>query len=97
MSTIFERFVGVVADCIEAGELQPLPLMTVSCSLWALTHGAALLETESFMARKDDGHDGKAPQFDAAIQLSLLSFATEKGASLISSFESQWQTNRQQE
>ncbi len=87
MNTIFERFVGVIADCIETCELQQLPLMTVSCALWALTHGAALLETESFMARKDIDQGGKAPQFDAAIQLSLMSFATEKGAKLLSPLE----------
>ncbi len=86
MHTIFERFVGVIVDCIEAGELKPLPPLTVSCALWALTHGAALLETESFMVRRDVDHESKAPQFDAAIQLSLLSFATDKGVELIGTF-----------
>lgn len=89
MNTIFDRFVGVITNCIEAGDLQPLPPITVSCALWALTHGAALLETDSFMARKDVDYGGKAPQFDAAIQLSLMSFATETGAKLLSPLEEQ--------
>ena len=82
MQTIFERFVGVIVSCIEAGELQPLPPMTLSCSLWALIHGAALLETESFMARKEANGD-KPAEFDAAVKLTLLSFATPKGAGIL--------------
>jgi len=82
MKTIFERFVGVIVTCIETGELQPLPPMILSCSLWALVHGAALLETESFMSRKDKIGETDAP-FDAAVKLTLLSFATPKGAGLL--------------
>lgn len=83
MHAIFERFVGVIVACIEAGELQPLPPMTLSCSLWALIHGAALLETESFMARKNGDSNGKQGEFDAAVELSLMSFATPRGAEMI--------------
>lgn len=82
MQAIFARFVGVIVGCIEAGELQTLPVHPMSCSLWALTHGAALLETDSFMARKENS-DGNPPPFDAAVRLALLAFATPKGAALI--------------
>ncbi len=80
MDAIFERFVSVILHCIDVGELQPLPPMTLSCSLWSLAHGAALLETESFMSRKHLDGNGSGPQFDAAVKLALLSFATAKGA-----------------
>lgn len=83
MHSIFERFVEVIVGCVEEGELRPTEPVTLSCSLWAMIHGVALLETESFMARKDG--EGKGLQFDAAVKLTLLSFATEKGAELIGS------------
>ncbi|MCA9859101.1 MAG: TetR/AcrR family transcriptional regulator [Thermomicrobiales bacterium] len=83
MQAIFERFAGLIAASIELGELQPLPVMTLSCALWALIHGAAMLETDSFIARKK--HDGEetGPSFDAAVHLTLLNFATLKGAEMI--------------
>jgi AcrR family transcriptional regulator len=82
MQAIFERFTGVIVDCIEAGELQQLPVQTLSCSLWALIHGSALLETESFMSRKAAGKD-PVPLFDDAIRLALLAFATPNGAKVL--------------
>ena len=85
MNKIFERFVSIIAAAIELGELRPLPPLTLSCSLWALVHGVAMLETDSFMARKKSDHNGVGhrAEFDDAIKLSLLSFATPKGAELI--------------
>jgi len=87
MHSIFERFVGVIVGSIEAGELQPLPPFVMSCSLWALTHGVALLETESFMSHKDLDGDGKGFHFDSAVRLALLAFATPQGALLIAPIE----------
>jgi AcrR family transcriptional regulator len=87
MQTIFERFIGVIVSCIEAGDLQPLPPMTMSCALWALVHGTALLETESFMSRKDRTGDGKTRYFDSAVKLGILGFATEQGTKLIGPVE----------
>jgi AcrR family transcriptional regulator len=87
MKSIFERFVGVIVSCIEAGELKPLPPFALSCSLWALIHGAALLETESFMSRKKPEGSGTSPQFDAAVRLTLIAFATPAGARLIEPVE----------
>ena len=87
MQQIFERFVGTIAIAIERGELQPLPPMTLSCSLWALVHGIALLENDSFMARKDLDGDGHKPTFDAALTLLLRSVSTPKGAAIIGPVE----------
>jgi AcrR family transcriptional regulator len=89
MQTIFGRFVGVIVSCIEAGDLKPLPPMTLSCSLWATAHGCAMLETESFMANKEKDAEGKSAQFDEAIKLTLLGFATEQGAARIGPVENQ--------
>lgn len=89
MQAIFGRFVGVIVSCIENGDLKPLPPMTLSCSLWAVIHGCAMLETESFMANKGEG---KSAQFDDAIKLTLLGFATEQGAARIGPVEDQCQT-----
>lgn len=85
MDDIFERFVSIIAAAIELGELRLLPPMTLSCSLWALVHGVAMLETDSFMARKtsDCNGVGHRAEFDDAVKLALLSFATPKGADLI--------------
>lgn len=83
MQTIFGRFVQVIAACIDAGELQQLPPVTLSRSLWAISHGAALLETESFMSHKPLDQECQEPHFDAAVRLALLAFATPKGAELI--------------
>jgi AcrR family transcriptional regulator len=83
MHTLFERFVGVIVRSIEVGELKPLPPLTMSNALWALIHGAAMLETESFMARKDFDSDGVKRHFDDPVKLGLLSFATERGAEVI--------------
>ena len=87
MNTIFERFAGVIASCIQAGELRDLPPMSLSCSLWALAHGAALLENESFMSRKERDGKGQGPDFDSAVRLALLAFATPKGVELIEPVE----------
>jgi AcrR family transcriptional regulator len=87
MKLIFERFTGIISSAVEREELRPLPLETLSCALWALVHGVAMLETDSFMARKDVDGDGKRPQFDAAVKLALLRFATPKGAELIGPLE----------
>ena len=85
--TIFERFIGVIVSCTEVGHLKPLPPVTLSCTLWALIHGTALLETDSFMSRKDLDGDGKEPHFDSAVKLGLLGFATEQGAKQIGPVE----------
>lgn len=83
MEQIFERFIGIIADSIDRGELRPVPPVTLSCSLWALIHGVALLENDSFMAKKDMDGGGKGPQFDAAVNLMLLSVATPAGIEII--------------
>lgn len=87
MNLLFERFIGVITAAIESGELRPLPPKTLSCALWALIHGVAQLEIDSFMATKDADGDGKGPEFDAAVTLVLLSVATPKGAELIGPLE----------
>lgn len=92
MQLIFERFVGIVASAIEGGELRRFPPITLSCSLWALVHGIALLETDSFMARKHRNGDDEGPQFDSALKLVLLSFATPSGAELIGPIEDNSET-----
>lgn len=90
MQGIFDRFVGVIVECIEAGDLRTLPPLTMGGALWSLIHGAALLETESFMARKDPDCDDPQPFFDSAIDLVLLGFATETGAALIGPIAEIW-------
>lgn len=83
MQEIYERFIGVIIESIEIGHLRSLPPMTMSGSLWALIHGAALLETQSFLSRKQPEGGGGDPYFDAAVRLTLLGFATDAGAALI--------------
>jgi AcrR family transcriptional regulator len=83
MQAIFSRFVGVIEESIVLGDLLPLPPETLSCSLWALAHGVALLENDSFMARKDIDHDGHSMHFDDALSLILSSVATPQGADVI--------------
>lgn len=87
MQQIFDRFIGVIVQAIDEGTLQPLPAMVVSCSLWALVHGVAMLETESFLARKKADGEPSGPQFDAAVKLVLLNFATPNGAEVIGPIE----------
>lgn len=87
MENIFERFIGVIASSIELGELRPAPCDILGCSLWALIHGMAQLETESFLASKDTGSNAKGKQFDAAMKLVLLGLATPAGAKVIGPIE----------
>lgn len=83
IETIFLRFIEVIADAIERGELRPLPLEPVSCALWALVHGVAQLETDSFLARKEHREDEHGVVFDAAIDMTLRCFATAEGQAII--------------
>ena len=87
MKAIFGRFIGIITDAINQGDLRPLPPETLSCSLWALVHGVALLENDSFMARKDLDGDGKSLHFNDAMKLLLLSVATPRGAQVIGPLE----------
>jgi AcrR family transcriptional regulator len=92
MERIFERFIGVIASSIERGELRPAPYDILGCSLWALIHGMALLETESFLASKETGNTAKGEQFDAALRLVLLSLATPIGVELIGPIDAEHHT-----
>jgi AcrR family transcriptional regulator len=83
LKAIFMRFNGIISNAIELGDLRPLPPETLSCSLGALVHGVALLENDSFMARKDIDGNGEVMHFDAALKLLLLSVATPQGAEAI--------------
>lgn len=87
MEHIFERFIGVIAGAIELGELRPAPHGILGCSLWAMIHGMALLETESFLASKKTGRNAGGKQFDAAMKLVLLGLATPAGAKVIGPIE----------
>ncbi len=87
MEHIFHRFTGIISDAIAQGDLRPLPPETLSCSLWALVHGVALLENDSFMARKETHRDGHANHFDDALKLLLLSVATPRGAEAVGPLE----------
>jgi AcrR family transcriptional regulator len=87
MQAIFGRFIGIISDAIDQGDLKQLPPETLSCSLWALVHGVALLENDSFMARKDIDVDGGVMHFDGAMKLLLLSVATSQGAEVIGFLE----------
>jgi len=87
MKAIFGRFTGIIAEAITQGDLTQLPPETLSCSLWALVHGVALLENDSFMARKDFEGDGESMHFDDAMKLLLLSVATPRGAQVIGPLE----------
>ena len=86
MGTIYERFQGIISSAMTRGELKTLPVTTVSCALWSLVHGVAVLENERFMATKRQDHE-HASQFDAAVRLVLNGLATPLGARMLEAIE----------
>lgn len=83
MEQIFGRFIGIIVDSIERGELRPSNPEILGCSLWALIHGISQLENQSFLARKQGDRNDRRQQFDSAMKLVLLSLATPLGTDVV--------------